>query len=99
MVTGLYAGPQVFSLQRSLKGDKAVLGHVSVVLNFSLFPQNTRKVRIGSAIFSLHPSIICCLRLSTIYTIQLEIKFSLYVALVRLPGVLGAGTVPWVKRA
>lgn len=36
---------------------------------------------IGSAIFSLHPSIVCCLMPWTIYMIQLEIKFLFHVAL------------------
>lgn len=78
---GLCAEPQVFNLRHSLKGDRAMLGHVFVVLNVCLFLQNTRKVGTGSAIFSLYPSIICCLRSGTIDTIQLEIKFSLHVAL------------------
>lgn len=100
----MYTGPQVFSLHCGLKGDKAVLRHVFVVLNLYLFLQNTRKVEIGSAISSLHPSIVCHLRPSTIHTVPFEIKFSLCVALtitllVRLLGVLGVDTVPWVKRA
>lgn len=36
---------------------------------------------IGSAIFSLHPSIVYCLMPCTVYMIQLEIKFPLHVAL------------------
>lgn len=36
---------------------------------------------IGSAIFSLHPSIVCCLMPCTIYMVQLEIRFPFHVAL------------------